>query len=504
MFKDRPAARRPRTPEAWRGIRLCRLETGADPDGAVEPVVIPASWATQSAAALVALRATPRHISTAEAAESWIAPIARCAAQPNAMAADLHRLLITRRASPSASIWRGQPEAIPGFVFNLPSFLDEIGQFDAPGLGKAVETAVDALSIAAPAAQRLTLGVADLSLLLARLDLDYGSEDARAVAATIAGLLAAHADIASARHLARGIAPGCAISLPALPPQCRLPGLTAAARAAQSRAGALGLRQHRSLTGIMPPGPVEALLGVETIGIAAPLSALSGDGSLASWARARLAASGRPAEAALAASLAGIDPFGVADRAALQDMHAAIAPFCAILPELQTTLPQRTTPTGTGRDKLPTRRGGYTQKVAIGGHKLFLRTGEYPDGRLGEITLTLPRESAAFRGMADALATAVSLGLQHGVPLDDFVDEFAFTRFGLAGTVEGDPAITQASSLLDYTFRHLAANYLGRNDLAGAMDEQIDGATSPPLLPLDLPETEARPKRQRPALKLVS
>jgi len=504
MFKDRAASGRPLVPSAWRGVRLRRLEIGADPDHPAEPTIIPAAWPDQSAAGLVALRRSPRAITAAEAAAAWIDPIAATTTDNEPIGPALHDLLISRRAAPSPGLWRGQPEAIPGFVFNLPMFLDETAGFDIEGFTRAVELAVTALSHANPNAQRLALGMADLALLLARLDLDYASEAAHAVAATLAGLLAAHADIASAGLLARGIAPGTPITGAPLPARCAIAGLTQAATAAQTQAARLALRQHRSLTGIMPPGPVEVLLGVETIGIAAPLSALSGDGSLASWARARLAAKGCPAESALAATLAGSDPFGVPDRAASQTMHAAVAPFCALLPELPTTLPQRAAQPGIGRDKLPTRRGGYTQKIAIGGHKLYLRTGEYPDGRLGEIAVTLPRESAAFRGMAEAFASAVSLGLQHGVPLEDFVDEFAFTRFGVSGPVEGDSAITQASSLLDYIFRHLATNYLGRHDLSGAAEDLPDTSAPPPRLPLDLPESEMRPRRQRPALKLVS
>jgi ribonucleoside-diphosphate reductase alpha chain len=512
MFKDRAGTSRSNPPLSWRGIRMRRLEIGADPDAKPEPAVIPVTWPEQSAAGLVALRATPRLIEASAAAAAWIDPIAARAiaagAEPD-IARILHELIISRRAAPSSGLWRGTPEAIPGFIFNVSQFLDDAQQFDTEGFGEAVETAVFALSLANPTAQRLALGMADLAMLLARLDLDYASEAARSLAATLAGLLAAHADIASAGLLARGIAPGCPITTPPLPRSCPIAALHHAATSAQAKAASCGIRQHRSLTGLLPPGPVEALLGIETIGIAAPFSALNGAGRLATWASARLAASGRTAEDALAVTIAGGDPFGVADRAGLQAMHEAVAPFCSMLPSLETSLPARLPARSAGRDKLPARRGGYTQKATIGGHKMFLRTGEYPDGRLGEIFLTLPRESAAVRGLAEAFAIAVSLGLQHGTPLDEFVDEFAFTRFGAAGTVEGDAEITQASSLIDYTFRHLAASYLGRHDLAIAInDDAPDYGVMPPtapLLPLDLPETESnRPKRQRPALKLVS
>ncbi|HQT74637.1 MAG: TSCPD domain-containing protein [Acidiphilium sp. 37-67-22] len=507
MIKDRPGKRRPPQHSIWRGIRLQRLMAGADPDASPEPAIVPASWPAQAAAGLVALRAEPGLIGADEAAAAWIAPIEAAAVELGRSAAlggMLHGLVASGRAAPSPGIWRGQAEPVPGFVFNLPGFLDEDDRFDAAGFGAAVEAAVTALALARPAAQRLALGMADLALLLARLDIDYASAAARDVAVTIGALLAAHADIASAGLLARGIAPGVPVTAVPVPSRCALPGLREALLAARERALACGVRQHRSLTGLLPPGPVEMLLGVETVGIAAPLSALDSEGGLARWARARLAASGRSAESALAATLAGADPFGVTDAAGIAAMREAIAPVCAILPEA----PSLPAPRGTaGRGKLPARHGGYTQKVSVGGHRLFLRTGEYPDGRLGEIMISLPKDSATLRGMAEAFAGAVSIGLQHGVPLDEFVDEFAFTRFAPSGAVEGDAAISQATSLLDYVFRHLAATYSQRPDLAelDLADEAAGADVAAPLLPLDLPETgSARPKRQRPILKLVS
>jgi len=116
--------------------------------------------------------------------------------------------------------------------------------------------------------------------------------------------------------------------------------------------------------------------------------------------------------------------------------------------------------------KLPARRKGYTQKAAIGGQKLFLRTGEYADGRLGEIFLDMHKEGASFRAMMNNFAMAVSIGLQYGVPLEEFVEAFTFTRFEPSGPVVGNDTIKMSSSLLDYIFRELAISYLGRDDLA--------------------------------------
>jgi hypothetical protein len=171
-------------------------------------------------------------------------------------------------------------------------------------------------------------------------------------------------------------------------------------------------------------------------------------------------------------------------------------------------VPLRSPAPPASRRDLPGRRAGYSQKASVGGHKLFLRTGEYDDGTLGEISIALHKEGAAFRGLMDNFALAVSLGLQHGVPLEAFVEAFTFTRFGPAGAVDGDPAVHAATSLLDYTFRHLAANYLGRRDIPEAEVEESDtvgkGARDQsPLLPLELP-ADASPRARRRALRVVS
>ena len=118
------------------------------------------------------------------------------------------------------------------------------------------------------------------------------------------------------------------------------------------------------------------------------------------------------------------------------------------------------------RRRLPGRRKGYTQKASVGGHKVYLRTGEYDDGSLGEIFIDMHKEGAAFRSLMNNFAIAISIGLQYGVPLDEFVEAFTFTRFEPQGIVEGNDAIKMATSILDYVFREVAVSYLGRNDLA--------------------------------------
>jgi ribonucleoside-diphosphate reductase alpha chain len=127
------------------------------------------------------------------------------------------------------------------------------------------------------------------------------------------------------------------------------------------------------------------------------------------------------------------------------------------------------------RRRLPDRRAGYTQKARIGNHKMYLRTGEYEDGTLGEIFLDMHKEGAAFRSMTNCFAIAVSLGLQHGVPLEEFVDAFTFVRFEPNGIVQGNPHIKMTTSIIDYIFRELAVTYLGRHDLAQVSPDDLRG-----------------------------
>jgi len=119
-----------------------------------------------------------------------------------------------------------------------------------------------------------------------------------------------------------------------------------------------------------------------------------------------------------------------------------------------------------GRRRLPDRRKGYIQKAIVGGHKVYLHTGEFDDGELGEIFVDMHKEGAAFRSLMNNFAIAISLGLQYGVPLEEFVDAYVFTRFDPSGPVEGNDQIKHATSILDYIFRELAISYLGRSDLA--------------------------------------
>ena len=120
----------------------------------------------------------------------------------------------------------------------------------------------------------------------------------------------------------------------------------------------------------------------------------------------------------------------------------------------------------TDRSKMPDRRKGYIQKVSIGDHKIYLHTGEYDDGKVGEIFIDMNKEGELVKALMNNFAIAISLGLQYGVPLDEFVDAFIETKFEPSGEIKGNDRILNASSILDYIFRELAISYLGREDLA--------------------------------------
>jgi ribonucleoside-diphosphate reductase alpha chain len=494
----------------WQGVRMHRVMMGADPDSPPRSVTVPAAWDTNAAAALAALAPgeTPIHLATI--ADAWIKPLAERALRAGLempLSERLHRMLLLRHGAPTASVWLGHADETPGFVLNLASFYDADAGFDAAAFAEAVETATTALALFAPSASRVAIGIADLAGLLALLGVAYGSDASQMTARALAAVLRGRAEAASGAMAALfGAVAPAKLDWPKPPAEAPLPGLAEAAHAARLAAAAHDGRRHTALTAIAEPTAADALLGVETGGIMPAFSPLNDAGGLSRTSRAWLAASGTTAETALAQLIAGGDPLPHASAADHAALHDAMAPFIHTMPARPQ--PHRQPIHVARRRELPARRTGYTQKAAVAGHRLFLRTGEYDDGTLGEVFVALHKEGAAFRGLMDNFAVAVSLGLQHGVPLEAFVEAFTFTRFGPAGAVEGDPAVTHATSLLDYTFRHLAANYLGRRDIPEAEPEEADTVGNgsrdhAPLLPLDLP-TEASPRARRRGFRLVA
>ena len=478
----------------WQGVRLRTIGVGADPDQEPRPITLPASWDDDAACALAALAPADDRpgsdIILPELAETIFRPIVeagRRAGLDPGIGGALHRLLLLRRAAPAAALWRHEATDEPGYVINLAAFVDPANGFDTESYIEAVELIALALALHSPAAPRLAICIADIAGMLARLGLAYDSDEARNIAACLAATLRHHGDLAPAKLGRLGKL------YPAewpRPPDCILPSLARAAHAAHA---ARAESRYAATTAILEAGPVEALLGVETAGIAPAYSPVREDGTLTAAAQAWLAAREITPEAALAAALLGENPFPQARAAAYAAMLDCVAPYIQSLPVLPETAPP---PMGRAAlEELPPRRRGYTQKASIGGHKLYLRTGEYEDGRLGEIFVALNKESPAFRGLMDCFAIAVSVGLQHGVPLARYTNAFTGTKFGPAGSVEGDSTVPQASSLVDYLFRNLAASYLGKTDEPMV---EFDVPSEPtPLLPLDLPQA------RRQSLKLV-
>jgi ribonucleoside-diphosphate reductase alpha chain len=167
-----------------------------------------------------------------------------------------------------------------------------------------------------------------------------------------------------------------------------------------------------------------------------------------------------------------------AAKAAETTTKAAAAPLSPMPvssePQEQTQLVLPLTRPHGIRVRLPKKRRGFTQEARVGGHKIFLRTGEYDDGTLGEIFIDMHKEGAAFRSLMNCFAMSVSVGLQYGVPLDTYVEQFTFTRFEPQGVVEGHPNIKFATSIVDYLFRALGVEYLHRYDLAHVKPETVE------------------------------
>ncbi len=499
----------------WEGIALRRTRAGADPDAPPRPVALPAAWEEDAAAALAALVPGQGPVSLPRAAEGWIARAAKAGLRAGVLdeagarhlAEALRALLLTRRGCPGAEVWRGEAKAEPRFVLNLPAFLEPEGGFDIEGYAEACAIGIRTLDCLTGArAPRLRLGFADLAGLLAGLGLAYDSPGARATAGAIAALTRGAAEAESGRIAERlGAREPVALLWPAPPAETPVPGLAEAARAALDDAAASPGLRHAALIALAPPDAAEALLGAETGGIAPAAGSTRAVATESGIAEVPTRAALRAGQAFPARTGELLAPVSEAAR---QAMRAAVSPFLHAVPPASPALP------GPARPEprpVPMRRHtGTTLHVTIGGHRVAMQTVEDSEGRLQEIAFTLPKTGAAFRSLMDNFAQSVSLGLQRGVPLADYVDAFAYTHFGPAGTVEGDPAIPRATSVLDWAFRRLALDYLGRRDLPQPSEEDcapdsVGSATQQaPLLPLDLPAMPAgSPRSRRRSFRLV-
>lgn len=495
-----------RTTALWHGVRMRTVRASADPDAAMRLVTMPADWDDGAAAALAELVPGSKEVSLVQASTRWISALT--GEQPGfELAGRLVTMLLRRIAAPNQAMWQASRAATPAFVLNLASFAEPGSGFDLDGFVQAIGTAAEALHLldGRGGSGRILLG--NLDTCLAHLGLDYDGDAARDVAACLMALASASAHPGRATPHGTGRLP---------PARCVVPGLAARALAAwqqatQAPVAAPGFCDRgRIETGLSIPGPADALLGFEACGIAPIFSPLRADGRLAGSTLARLAARATSPEAAFAASLAGEVVLPTADFAAVQAMHRAVGPFIDRMPAplpshqpVSSPAEDRQVAAAPGRRELPSRHGGFTQKASVGGHRLYLRTGEYADGSLGELAISPVRDGPAQRGLMDAFSQAVSIGLQHGVPLQAYVEAFAYTRFGPNGAVEGDASVSSATSLLDYAFRTLAQAYLGR-----AMPDAPEGhaplrPAHEALLPLDLPHASDAGTRQRHGLRLV-
>jgi len=482
----------------WDGVALRRERCGADPDSPLRPVALPAAWDGEAAEALAALAPGAGPVLLPRLAEEWVRRVTArgrrlglldSPEEADAMAAALRALLLARRGAPGSEVWRDRKED-PRFVLNLPAFIEPGGGFDAQGYAEAAALGVRTLDILGHGrASRLRLGFADLAGLLAAFRIPYGGAAAQAVAGAVAALTRGAAEAESGRLAARhGALHPVALIWPDPPAETAVPGLAAAARAALDAAAAAPGLRHQGCVALAPADAVEALLGAETAGLApaaGPLRPVRDE-------TGRYAL--RPTRAALragadAATLLAPPPPGA--RAA---MEAAVMPFLDAAPPAPLAMPAAPQAPRRALPRPVAATAARSWRVAIGSTRLVLHATEDDRGGLREIAFSLPREGAASRALHEAVAQAVSLGLAHGVPLDAFVEAYAYA-LGVGGAVEGDPGIRRATSVLDWAFRRLALDYLGRGDLPDPAEEETRAAAQPPLLPLDLPAQPA-PRRR--------
>lgn len=508
----------------WEGISLARYRLGADPDAAPRAVAIPVAWDIEAGEALAALAPGDAPTTLPRAAEAWIQRgISRGRkagildeAEAHHLAEGLRALLLARRGAAGAETWRNQ-SGDPRFVLNLPAFLEPEGGFDIEGYEEAVALGVRFLeALGQGKAVKLRLGFADLAGLLAALPLPYDTDAARSVGACIAALTRGAAEAESGRLAAKlGAREPVALLWPAPPVCTAIPGLAGAARMALDRAAASPGLRHGAIVVLSPADAAEALLGAETAGISpsagATRAVATDTGAAEVPTRAALAAAQR-APQRVGQVLA---PVTDAARRAMAD---AVLPFLHAAPPAPVALPAPARahverPAERGLMAHPRSAGGNFYAI-VGGHRVAMRTAEDSEGKLREIAFTLAKEGAAYRSLMDAFAQSVSIGLSAGLPLEQFIDAFSYTRFGPSGVVEGDADITRATSVLDWAFRRLAIEYLGRKDLPQPSDEDCapDSISSAPqqapLLPLDLP-TQTAPddssaKARRRAFRVVA
>ncbi|MDI2090885.1 TSCPD domain-containing protein [Commensalibacter oyaizuii] len=492
------------------------LRTAIDPDAPLHSVMIPEDWENNAATAILQL--CPEHLLDASPIKTdvlianWLFPL--CEQATNFTAQHWESILLLKQACPNSVIWKNDPGQKPGIVINLAAFASTETGFNAQSYRHVLEVVADTLRVlhrqqanfingelpfaelspnhqndlenqqleftAQPSAGIIYLS--NLDACLAQLGYDYDSVDGRDVACCLACFATLLANT------------GCGADfLPLSPDWNALPELATTAKDIWALASdEPRSRLERIDTSFSTPGnPADLLLESESCGLAPIFSLLREDGLLAFSTLARLAHKGLTLESALAAALAGESIIHPPSAQAHYAMHQALAGFVTHMPArpnpITHPLSSKTTLCRGVKKPLPPRRKGITQKASIAGRGLFLRTGEYEDGTLGEISITPTKENAMVKGLLESLSQAVSIGLQYGAPLKEYVSTFAYSRFGVAGTVEGDPGALYATSFLDYSFRALSDIYL-HEPLADAPNNLHASDEALPMLPLDLPD----------------
>ncbi len=497
------------------------LHITIDPDSnALRSVTLPSAWSDDAAQALAQI--TPSEggpVRLASEAARWVELIDSTPLLPNTpknappIGRSLSCLLLMQQMAPNLALWRHDPDGQPGFIIKLSSFVQD-GLFSTEHFAACVKLACDSLRRLEAAQRPYRSGelplfdepalsfspndpvgailLSDLDACLAAIGLDYDSEAGRAMAQGITQLT---------QLIARA---GTPIAVPAFScPQA--PDIEQAAVSISAK--------MQSVTELAPveigfssSGVVDALLEVESCGLGPIFSLVDTQGNLRTSTLHRLAHKGLSPEAALALALDGEAPLHAAGPKAHALMQEALQPFCEhmpILPEPETDALKEKLGRGVRRP-LPMRQGGFTQRASIGGHRLFMRTNEFEDGSLGALSLSPPQESPMARGLMECFSQAVSIGLQFGVPLEVFIEKFAYSRFGACGTIEGDDIAAYATSMLDYAFRALSDAYLGQR-MPDAPVEPTEKTQDAPMLPFGL-EQETSPPRspKRRNLRLVS
>nr|WP_236646495.1 vitamin B12-dependent ribonucleotide reductase [Aristophania vespae] len=422
-------------------------------------------------------------------------------------------LLLMQHMAPNIALWQRRTDEQFGFVLRLSGFVQE-STFSPEQFVACLNLACDSLRRLNEAQRNERSGelplfdenkaaeenchcagliqLTDLDACLAAQGLDYDSPEGREFAQAIIAL----ARIA----LRKGTRQSASVKASPLFPEIEH--------------FAISLLQADTHKAVLPPielgfsssGPIDALLGVETCGIAPIFSPIDEQGKLRSSTLHRLASRGLTPETALALALNNENPLPKISGQAFVKMHEAVSGLVDYLPprpEPETEALLSRLERGVRRS-LPLRQNGFSQKTSIGGHRLFMRTAEFEDGSLGALTLLPPRESPMARGLMECLGQAVSVGLQFGVPLEAFIEQFAYTHFGPCGTVEGDPVAAYASSMLDYAFRALSDAYLGKHMPDAPMASSSENAEDP-LLPFDHNEfVHKKTDASRRQLRLVS